>query len=86
MTNPTDRYPARRNAAFVAIRKRLGVSQSEVARLIGSTTGYVSQIELGHRGMSLDQCCRIADAMGVDASEFDPRLARTITKSKRKSE
>ena len=43
-----------------------GVSQEELARVIGATKSTISKYELGHREPSLNTIQRIADALAVD--------------------
>ena len=50
---------------MAAIREELGISQSELARRIGKTPGYVCDIERGRRAPNLTTLATIADGLGV---------------------
>lgn len=49
-------------------RKRLNVSQEELAMRIGADQAYVSRIEAGHMNVTLETVEQIASALGVDAA------------------
>jgi transcriptional regulator with XRE-family HTH domain len=53
---------------LVSLRKRAGLSQSELARRTKLSGGYISQLETGVRGerVPLATLGRIAKALGVD--------------------
>lgn len=46
-----------------ARRELLGISQSEVARLVGVTPAFISQLESGKSSPSLDSVAAIAEAL-----------------------
>lgn len=46
-------------------RKRLGVSQEELARRAGTTQSAVSRFETAYRGATVDLAVRFARALGV---------------------
>jgi transcriptional regulator with XRE-family HTH domain len=48
----------------------VNVSQSEIARRMGVTPSYVSQILSGHRRPGLDTLEAVADALGCDPAEL----------------
>jgi transcriptional regulator with XRE-family HTH domain len=50
---------------MAAVREELGISQSELARRIGRTPGYVCDIERGRRAPNLTTLAVIADGLGV---------------------
>ena len=49
-------------------RKRLNVSQEELAMRIGADQAYVSRIEAGQMNVTLDTVEQIADALGIEAA------------------
>ena len=50
---------------MAAVREELGISQSELARRIGKTPGYVCDMERGRRAPNLTTLATIADGLGV---------------------
>ena len=50
------------------MRDDLGISQSELARRIGRSPGYVCDIEHGRRKPNLTTVALFAEALGVNAS------------------
>lgn len=50
---------------LVAVRRQLGLTQQELARIAGVTPSAISQAESGVRGLSLDTVIVIADRLGV---------------------
>jgi len=48
-----------------AIREELGISQSELARRIGKTPGYICDVERGRRAPNITTLADIADGLGV---------------------
>lgn len=56
---------ARLGAALHALRTERGLSQRELAALIGVTPSAVSQAERGERGLSLETVLRISDRLKV---------------------
>jgi DNA-binding XRE family transcriptional regulator len=51
------------------LRREAGLSQGELAKLIGSHRPIVARIENGHHVASLDTCDRIARACGSDIEQ-----------------
>jgi transcriptional regulator with XRE-family HTH domain len=51
-------------------RKELGLSQEEFAELAGMHPTYISLIERGLRNPSLDNICRMAVALVINAGEL----------------
>ena len=51
-------------------RKRLNVSQEELAMRIGADQAYVSRIEAGQMNVTLDTVEQIAEALQVDAGDL----------------
>jgi transcriptional regulator with XRE-family HTH domain len=47
-------------------RKRVGLTQAQVAREIGATPPYISNIEAGRVNLTLGQLFNLADAIGVE--------------------
>jgi transcriptional regulator with XRE-family HTH domain len=50
-------------------RLQLGLTQKEVAQMIGVTADFISLLESGERRLDLDRIPRLADAL--DAERFD---------------
>lgn len=50
---------------LIALRRELGLTQQELARLAGVTPSAISQAESGTRGLSLDTVVAIAERLGV---------------------
>ena len=51
-------------------RKRLNVSQEELAMRIGADQAYFSRIEAGQMNVTLDTVEQIAEALQVDAGDL----------------
>ncbi len=52
-------------ARLRALRLERGVSQTELAKLIGTHQTAISQVEVGRRGISLQQIVKVARALKV---------------------
>ena len=52
------------------VRVRAGISQAELARRMGVSPAMISQYETGARSPKMDTLKKIADALGVHASEL----------------
>lgn len=52
------------------IRTSKGVSQEQLASLSGLDRSYVGSVERGERNISLENIFRLAEALGVPASEL----------------
>jgi len=50
------------------LREEVGISQSELARRIGRTPGYVCDIERGRRRPNLTTLALIAEGLGLNPS------------------
>jgi transcriptional regulator with XRE-family HTH domain len=53
-------------------RQRAGLTQKEVAKLLGRTQGFVSRVESGSHRVTVIELIEFAKALG-----FDPRAAVT---------
>lgn len=51
-------------------RRRLGISQEELAEKTGLHRTYIGSIERGERNVSIDNIERIAKALGVKAADL----------------
>jgi transcriptional regulator with XRE-family HTH domain len=51
-------------------RESLGLSQDALARLAGLHRTYVGQVERGERNVSIDNIERLAQALGLDATDL----------------
>lgn len=65
------------------LRKARNMTLDELAARVGTTKGYLSQIETGARKPSIDMLRQIAEALGSDAGaiispDFPRRLASKI--------
>ncbi len=49
-----------------AVREDLGITQSELARRTGKTSGYVCDLERGRRTPNLTTVCEFAKALGAE--------------------
>jgi len=63
--------------AIRAIREMSGLSVSGLARKLGVTQGYVSNVELGHKQPTTEFLVRTAQALGCDlaAISYIPEYA-----------
>lgn len=52
-------------------RKKLGLSQQQVAELVGISRSFYTRIELGTERPSLDVAFKIAKTLGLDVNIFD---------------
>lgn len=48
-----------------ACRERQGLSQNQLALMIGSSKSHIWRIETGRVGVGIDDLARIAEALGV---------------------
>jgi transcriptional regulator with XRE-family HTH domain len=71
---PAESARQRLAANIRAMRKKLGISQEELADLAGLHRTYVGSIERGERNVSIDNIERLARALGQDVLDL---LART---------
>lgn len=51
-------------------RERKGISQSEIANILGVSQPYYSRIESGQRDVDLAFAFKICDVIGVDIRDF----------------
>lgn len=66
--------------SFSALRLAAGMSQKQLAALVGTSQPHIARIELGKADPSTDTIARIANALGVD----EERMFRAI-RNKRES-
>jgi transcriptional regulator with XRE-family HTH domain len=57
-------------ARIKELRKRVGLSQDQLAEKVGIESKYLSRIEVGKRHPSLDALERIADSLQVEMKEL----------------
>jgi XRE family transcriptional regulator, regulator of sulfur utilization len=53
-----------------ALRQKLGMTQEELAHRAHLHRNYVSLLERGHRGISLDTILEVAKALGVKPAKL----------------
>lgn len=63
------------------IRKKLGMTQAELAKRLGTSQGAIQMIETGQRGLDIEWMKRIADVFGVEPwmllpKEMQPNLTK----------
>src|SRR5436189_5922040 len=71
----TDDIKKRFGTAVRSRRKRLGISQEELAGRAGLHRTYVSDIERGARNLSLESIDKLAKALGIPVSTLFSRLS-----------
>ena len=57
-------------AKLAALRKRKGMSQRDLAKLVSISQAQVAELERGRRQPTLEVADRIASALGVPLSEL----------------
>ena len=57
---------------IIELRRKNGLSASELARRAGVTRGFVSLVENNRSGMSADKLRIFAELLGVEPSELHP--------------
>jgi phage repressor protein C with HTH and peptisase S24 domain len=67
--------------ALVTLRKSLGLSQGDVASMIGISYPEVSKLELGSRAMTRDLAERLSGALGGTPEQFMPAPCRPLPKA-----
>ncbi len=60
-----------------ALRTERGLTQTDLARLVGSHQTALSQIEVGRRGVSLHQVLKLAQVLKVTPDEILGKAAQT---------
>ena len=55
-----------------ARRRALGLTQAELARLVGVSERWVNGFEAGHTGVSLDTVLHVIDRLGLTIAFVDP--------------
>lgn len=65
------------------LRQQRDISQSDLARSVGCSRAYISQLETGSKDASSELTSRIASALGVDVSELTdneihPQVGRIV--------
>lgn len=53
-----------------ALRQQRAISQSDLARAVHCSRGYISQLENGSKAPSIELTTRLAEVLGVDASDL----------------
>lgn len=60
-------------AAIRSARKEAGLTQQQVAGLLGVSVKYVQRVEAGGANLTITSMVRLANALGTSASELIPR-------------
>lgn len=60
------------------VRKRKGITQAELANLLGETQSFVSKCERGERRLDIVEAKAFAEAIGVDFAKFATMLNRAL--------
>lgn len=58
------------------LRLQRGMSQAQLAEVIGTQQPYIARIESGSADMRLDTCRRLAAALSIDLNTLDQALQR----------
>lgn len=69
------------NNCIREIRKRLGMTQAELAKRLGTSQGAIQMIETGQRGLDIEWMKRIAEVFDVEPwmllpKEMQPNLTK----------
>ena len=67
---PTNQIDVRIGMNIRRIRERAGMSQSELARKLGTTQSRMSDLELGKRRLSISALVEIGALLEADVVEF----------------
>ena len=67
-------------AVLVRARERAGLKQGDVAARLGLPASYLSKIENGTRRLDVVEFIRIANAIGIDATELVRELQLELPK------
>jgi transcriptional regulator with XRE-family HTH domain len=70
-----------------ALRRRKGITQAELAKLLGTIQSNISNIERGARGLTVQQIVRLCKALGVSTDEIlieekAPKEVRSLRSAK----
>jgi transcriptional regulator with XRE-family HTH domain len=53
-----------------SLRHSLGITQREIARLLGVDQAHISNVERGARGLTIQQVVKLSRGLGVSADEI----------------
>lgn len=56
------------------LRLKKGMSQAQLAEVIGTQQPYIARIESGSADLRLETCRRLADALGIDLNTLNLAL------------
>lgn len=73
-TRQEKEHAARRGRRLAVLRRQAGLSQQELADVVGITQASMSRIEAGKQGMAENVKVMMADALGLDPAEMWPYL------------
>ena len=60
-------------------REAAGLTQAQLAKIVGTTSQNISQYERGLRKPKIEMMKKLADALGCSASDFDESLAALVS-------
>lgn len=60
------------------IRERSGITQTELAKELGTDQTFISKIETGERRVDIIELKSICEALGVDLQDFINQLIKKI--------
>jgi ribosome-binding protein aMBF1 (putative translation factor) len=69
-------------ACLAAARRRLGVTQDELAARLGKPQSFVSEYERGQRRVDVVELLVISRALGVDPLDLFTEIAKTVGASR----
>ena len=55
---------------IATVRQDRGLTQRELAAMVGTSNSYIWKIETGRTGIGFDALCKIADALDVSVREL----------------
>ncbi len=76
----TERYDHFRHLLIEA-RKAAGLSQAELAKRLERLQSYVSKYERGERRLDVIEFLEVAEALGIDPTDFLRKLRSTQSES-----
>jgi len=69
-----DTFHAEDGVTVRTLRMRKGLSQQQLAALVGTSQPYIARLEGGADNLNIDTCRRLAHALNVDLNALDAAL------------